>query len=312
MLEEKVKKELEELITAEVKLNESMKNHTTFKIGGNADIFIEVKSVADLKNILVIAKKHNMPITILANGSNLLVRDGGIRGIVIKIKFDSIKIEKSEEDEEIYNLTAYSGANLMEVCQRAAEAGIGPVHEIYGIPASVGGAVKMNAGAYGTEMKDLVYETCYMDYDGNMHKVIGDEHNFGYRGSIFSFKKVILIYSVFKLRKVEDPEFQAKEMERILNLRAEKQPLDYPSAGSTFKRGEDYIASLLIDQCGLKGRSVGGAEVSKKHGGFVLNKGNATAKDVLDLVSEVKKEVFKQKNKVLEMEVIVIGEEKER
>ena len=304
-IEDKAISKIKQVTNAVVKKDEQMKKHTTFKIGGNADIYVEVSSVNDLKEILKIAKKEKIDVFILGNGSNLLVKENGIRGIVIKIAFDSITMNREDDD---YYITAYAGASLNEVVRFAMDKGVGDVSRLYGIPGSIGGVVRMNAGAYDLEMKDVICETTYMDYDGNLHKIKGDEHNFGYRTSIFKYNNGIIICTTFKLKKV-DKEKQIKEAKKILNMRKTNQPLEYPSAGSTFKRGIGYIASLLIDNSGLKGTTVGGAEVSTKHAGFIINKsGDANAKDVLDLVKIVQDTVKEKTGKNLELEVIVVGE----
>lgn len=304
-IEDKVISKIKQVTNAVVKKDEPMKKHTTFKIGGNTDIYVEVSSVNDLKEILKIAKKEKIDVFILGNGSNLLVRENGIRGIVIKIAFDSITMNREDDD---YYITAYAGASLNEVVRFAMDKGVGDVSRLYGIPGSIGGVIRMNAGAYDLEMKDVICETTYMDYDGNLHKIKGDEHNFGYRTSIFKYNNGIIICTTFKLKKVYK-EKQVEEAKKILNMRKTNQPLEYPSAGSTFKRGIGYIASLLIDNSGLKGTTVGGAEVSTKHAGFIINKtGDANAKDVLDLVKIVQDIVKEKTGKNLELEVIVVGE----
>lgn len=165
----------------------------------------------------------------------------------------------------------------------------------------------MNAGAYGKEMKDIVYSTEYMDYDGNIHEINSKEHEFEYRKSIFSSKKYIILETTLKLRKGIKSEIESK-IKEYQNLRIEKQPLDKPSAGSTFKRGEDYITSKLIDECGLKGKRIGGAMVSNKHAGFIVNDGNATSKDIIDLIELVKKEVYEKTGKKIELEIEIVGE----
>lgn len=304
--------EIKDNVLGEIKINESMKKHTTFHIGGYAKYFVTAVSVEDLRQIIRITKKYNIKRYILGNGSNVLVNDNGLDGIVIKIGIIDLELtlreevnEKSGETETFYLLKAYSGASIKSVILKASELGIGPVSNIYGIPGTVGGALIMNAGAFDLEMKDIVFESEYMDLDGVLHTIDLDRHNFGYRKSVFKNSENIIVSTTFKFKKV-DKEEQLKHMDYIINRRKKYQPLEWPSAGSTFKRGEDYIVSLLIDECNLKGKSVGGAMVSTKHAGFVINSGDAKAKDVLELVSQVKEIVLKEKGKEIDLEVIIL------
>jgi UDP-N-acetylmuramate dehydrogenase len=304
--------EIKDNVLGEIKINESMKKHTTFHIGGYAKYFVTVVSVEDLRQIIRITKKYNIKRYILGNGSNILVNDNGLDGIVIKIGIIDLELtlreevnEKSGETETFYLLKAYSGASIKSVILKASELGIGPVSNIYGIPGTVGGALIMNAGAFDLEMKDIVFESEYMDLDGVLHTIDLGRHNFGYRKSVFKNSENIIVSTTFKFKKV-DKEEQLKHMDYIINRRKKYQPLEWPSAGSTFKRGEDYIVSLLIDECNLKGKSVGGAMVSTKHAGFVINSGDAKAKDVLELVSQVKEIVLKEKGKEIDLEVIIL------
>ena len=304
--------EIKDNVLGEIKINESMKKHTTFHIGGYAKYFVTAVSVEDLRQIIRITKKYNIKRYILGNGSNVLVNDNGLDGIVIKIGIIDLELtlreevnENSGETETFYLLKAYSGASIKSVILKASELGIGPVSNIYGIPGTVGGALIMNAGAFDLEMKDIVFESEYMDLDGVLHTIDLDRHNFGYRKSVFKNSENIIVSTTFKFKKV-DKEEQLKHMDYIINRRKKYQPLEWPSAGSTFKRGEDYIVSLLIDECNLKGKSVGGAMVSTKHAGFVINSGDAKAKDVLELVSQVKEIVLKEKGKEIDLEVIIL------
>lgn len=285
-------------------LNEPMSKHTTFKIGGNADIFIKAKTVQEIQYILEISKEKDIPMYIVGNGSNILVRDVGIRGIVLKIELENIKI--IEEKDEV-NVIAGAGVKLAMLSQTLKQKAITGLEFASGIPGTIGGAVRMNAGAYGCEMKDIVIETKYIDLDGNIYVLSNKEHQFEYRKSIFCRNKYIILESTLKLKKGNIEEIQSK-MNEYLIQRKEKQPINIPNAGSTFKRGNDFITAKLIDECGLKGYKIGGAEVSTKHAGFIVNSGNATAKDVIKLIEFVKQEVYKKFNKSIELEIEIVGE----
>lgn len=305
---EDLEKQLQEVVTAKnVLRNEPMSKHTSFKIGGNADYFIIVNSTQELKDVLKIANNSKIPITIVGNGTNLLVRDGGIRGFVIKLNLNNFKIKRSSNEVLI---TIESGMTLATLSLIAGKEEISGLEFLSGIPGTIGGALRMNAGAYGSEMKDIVVKSRYMTSDGKIKTLNLEEHKFEYRNSIFSkLDDAIIIDTTIKAQKGNKKEIDEKVKE-YSNLRKEKQPLEYPNAGSTFKRKEGYITAKLIDECGLKGFSVGDAEVSTKHAGFVVNKGKATAKDVLKLVEYVKKEVKKKFEIDIELEIIVVGDEK--
>lgn len=288
-----------------VLLNEPMSKHTSFKIGGNADIFIKANNIQDLQFILKIVKENNIPLFVLGNGSNLLVSDKGIRGIVCKIDINKFEIE---EKGDFVLITVGSGNKNAEVAQKLLNLEITGFEFASGIPGTIGGAIKMNAGAYGSEMKEIVFSTTYMDYSGNINKIVLTEHEFQYRKSIFSDKDYIILESTLKLKKGKESEIKEK-MNEYSKARKEKQPYNKPSAGSTFKRGEDFITAKLIDECGLKGKQIGGAKVSEKHAGFIINENNATSTDILELVNYVQKEVLRQTGKKIELEIEVIGEE---
>lgn len=303
---------LKELIQENLKIDstriyfdESMTKHTSFKIGGNADCLIKADTIEEVQEICQFAKTNNIQLTIIGNGSNLLVQDGGIRGIVIKINIKKYEIE--EENNKV-TLTVGAGNKLGEVAQKLLRQEISGFEFAAGIPGTIGGAIRMNAGAYGGEMKDIVSTVKYMDYDGNIYEKENKDLKFEYRKSMFSNNEYIILEATFNLQHGvrKNIEEQMKEYE---NSRKEKQPLEYPSAGSTFKRGEDFITAKLIDEAGLKGYTVGGAMVSTKHAGFVINKGNATAKDVLKLVRYVQEEVYKKFNKKIKLEIEILGEE---
>lgn len=305
---EDFEKRLQDIVTAKnVLINEPMSKHTSFKIGGPADYFIIINSVQELKDVLKLANKNNIPITLVGNGTNLLVRDGGIRGFVIKLNLNNFKIKRSSNEIQI---TAESGMTLATLSLIAGKEEIAGLEFLSGIPGTIGGALRMNAGAYGSEMKDIVVKSRYMTHDGKIKTLNLEEHKFEYRNSIFSkLKDTIIIDTTIKAQKGNKKEIDEKVKE-YSNLRKEMQPLEYPNAGSTFKRKEGYITAKLIDECGLKGASVGDAEVSTKHAGFVVNKGKATANDVLKLVEYVKKEVKKKFELDIELEIIVLGDEK--
>lgn len=290
---------------SEIKTNEDMSKHTSFKVGGKADIFIKINDIQDLKYILDFTKKNNIPLTIIGNGSNVLVKDNGIRGITIYLNFDDIQIDEEQNGEVI--VTVGSGVKLAMLAVILQKKGIAGFEFASGIPGTIGGAIRMNAGAYGKEMKEVVENVTYIDEEGNKHKLENEQMDFSYRHSRFKEKQEIIIEAQLKFQK-EDAEKIKERMEEYRKARMEKQPIDMPSAGSTFKRGTNYISAKLIDDAGLKGYEIGGAQVSKKHAGFIVNKGNATAQDILDLIDYVIKVVYEKFGKILELEVEVIGE----
>ena len=284
-----------------IRLNEPMKNHTTFRIGGNADFFVSVNR-EQLPQILAVAKQDEVPVTIIGNGSNLLVKDGGIRGLVVEIG-------KDMEDIQLHGncITAGAGALLSKIARAAADAGLSGLEFASGIPGSLGGAVVMNAGAYGGEMKQVLVSARVLDKNGEERILSNEDLDLSYRHSCIEEKGYIVVEATIRLNPKEKEQIFA-EMEDIRKRRLEKQPLEFSSAGSTFKRPEGYFAGKLIQDSGLSGASVGGAQVSEKHNGFVINKGNATAQDVLTLIENVKKEVYRQFQVELVPEVKIIGE----
>ena len=304
---EKTSRDLEKCISEESKIykNELMSKHTSFKVGGKADIFINAKNEQDIKSILEYANKNEIPITIIGNGSNLLVKDGGIRGIVLRIDIQEFDIKKNNDK---YIITVGAGVKNGFVAQKLLIEEIEGFEFASGIPGSIGGAIRMNAGAHGGEMKDIVLETKCMDMNGNIKILSNEEQKFEYRNSIFSSNKYIVLSTKLQLKKGLYKEIKSK-MDEYAIWRKEHQPLEYPSAGSTFKRGTDFITAKLIDECGLKGYNIGGAEVSTKHAGFVVNKGNAKAKDILKLVKYISEKVYEKSGKKIELEVQVIGED---
>ena len=303
---ENLKKEILELGIAKenILFNELMSKHTTFKVGGPAECYIKIDNIKDLRNILKFAKDNNININILGNGSNVLVSDKGIKGIVLNIKFN--KIEMMNYDRKIYaNIGA--GVKVSILGHLLLKNEITGFEELSGIPGTIGGAIKMNAGAHGKEFKDIVNTVTCMDYNGNIKQFENKDMNFGYRKSMLKDKKYIVLEVGMQFEKGIEKNIKEK-MDEYKKYRKEKQPIEYPSAGSTFKRGEDYITAKLIDEAGLKGYSIGGAEVSEKHAGFIINKGNATAKDILNLIEYVKNTVYEKFNKKIELEIEFMGE----
>ncbi len=282
--------------------NEPMKKHTTFKIGGTADWFLVPQNKTQLKELVLKVKEQKIPFFVLGNGSNLLVGDNGIRGVVICLgkQMDNIEICGTECCVE-------SGALLSKTANATQRAGLSGLEFASGIPGSVGGAIFMNAGAYEHEMKEIIKTVEYMDKNGEIFTISNEKCDFGYRTSIFSKNDYIVLSAVLSLKE-DSPEEIKKRMDDYTNRRTSKQPLEKPSAGSVFKRPAGYFAGALIEKSGLKGYQIGGAQVSEKHAGFIINTGNATAKDVLDLVEHIKKVVFENFGVMLETEVKMIGE----
>lgn len=292
-------------------VDELMNTHTSFKIGGKADFFIRVRNIEEIKYILDICNKNNIPLTILGNGSNVLIKDNGIRGIVLKIEIDNINIEEFSEDntkEKTAIVTVGAGVLLGKLAQILLKKSISGFEFASGIPGTIGGAIIMNAGAYGSEFKDIVLETTCMNMNGEISKLSNNEQQFEYRNSVFKRNKYIVLESKLKLKYSDNPEEIKNKMDEYKKSRIEKQPLEFPSAGSTFKRGADFITAKLIDECGLKNYQIGGAKVSEKHAGFVVNVGNATADDVLKLTEKIKLEVYNKFQKNIELEIEILGE----
>lgn len=283
--------------------DEPMKKHTTFRIGGPADYYAE-PDMSRISKLIEMAKACDMPVTVIGNGSNLLVGDKGIRGLVIGIGKGISEITAQDNGHII---TAGAGAILAAVAANAAEASLSGLEFASGIPGSVGGAVVMNAGAYGGEIKDVLIDATVLTAEGELKTVTRDELDLSYRHSIVPEKGYIVLSARFRLTPKPKDEIKSY-MAELRTKRVEKQPLEYPSAGSTFKRPEGYFAGKLIMDAGLRGYSVGDAQVSEKHCGFVVNKGEATAADVLTLIKDVQETVLKQFGVKLEPEVKMIGE----
>ena len=293
--------------------DEPMKKHTTFRIGGPADYYAE-PDMSRISKLIEIAKACDMPVTVIGNGSNLLVGDKGIRGLVIGIGKGMSEIEVTEAvaqdftaQDNCHIITAGAGAILAAVAAKAAEASLSGLEFASGIPGSVGGAVVMNAGAYGGEIKDVLIDATVLTADGELKTVTRDELDLSYRHSIVLEKGYIVLSARFRLTPKPKDEIKSY-MAELRAKRVEKQPLEYPSAGSTFKRPEGYFAGKLIMDAGLRGYSVGDAQVSEKHCGFVVNKGEAAAADVLTLIKDVQETDLKQFGVKLEPEVKMIGE----
>lgn len=302
------KQKIYELLTNEikqgiVKIDEPMRKHTNFKIGGNADVFVIAKSIEEIKCVIKFSKENNIPLTILGNGSNVLVSDKGIRGIVLQIGLKEIKVEKYENAL----IEVDAGAMLGALAQILLKQSISGFEFAAGIPGSIGGAIRMNAGAYGGEMKDIVKNVTVLNEKGEINILTNEECEFSYRHSRFTNSKEIIIKATLELPFGNENEIKAK-MDEYAQSRKEKQPLNLPSAGSTFKRGADFITAKLIDECGLKGYTSGDAQVSTLHAGFVVNLGNATAQDVLSVVNHVKQVVLEKTGKQIELEVELLGE----
>lgn len=282
-------------------LNEPMSRHTTFKIGGNADLFVKVKSIDELKRVIAFAKEYEVPCFILGKGSNLLVSDNGIEGMVILLEGIS-EVEILPDG----TVSCGAGASLRAVCLAAKKASLTGLEFAYGIPGTVGGALYMNAGAYGGEMSQVVESATAIDIDGNVVEFSLDDMKLGYRTSVFKNTGLIIVKVVLKLAEGNQTEI-SNAMDDFFSRRRDKQPLEFPSAGSTFKRPEGYFAGALIEQNNLKGVSVGGAQVSEKHAGFVINTGGATCSDVLNLIEKIKSTVKNADGVELEPEVIFVG-----
>lgn len=286
------------LITKEENIfqNEPMKKHTTFRTGGPADFLVTPTSEKEMIECLKLDVKK----TIIGNGSNLLVKDGGIRGLVIQTtKLNNITVDKDE-------IKAESGALLSRIANIAKDNSLTGFEFACGIPGTIGGAVAMNAGAYGGEMKDVIFRTRYADENGNVFEITN--HEFDYRKSFFTGKNLIILASEIGLQNGDKEEIENK-MKEYMTARNSKQPVNMPSAGSTFKRPAGFFAGKLIEDSGLKGYTIGGASVSTLHAGFIVNNGDATSKDILDLISYVQDKVYENYSVKLETEVKIIGED---
>lgn len=300
------KQKIYELLTNEiksgvVKIDEPMKNYTSFKIGGNADIFVIAKNIEEIKYIINFSKKHNIPLNIIGNGSNVLVSDKGIRGITLQIGLKEIKLKENAVIE------VEAGVKLGTLAQTLLKNNISGFEFAAGIPGTIGGAIRMNAGAYGGEIKEIVKNVTILNENGEIITLSNEECKFAYRYSKFVKSKDIILKTTLQLTHGNENEIKQK-MDEYAKSRKEKQPLNFPSAGSTFKRGNDFITAKLIDECGLKGYTSGNAQVSTLHAGFVINLGNATSQDVLNVINYVKHVVFEKTGKQIELEIELLGE----
>lgn len=300
---DRINKKFIDIIAEErVKMQEPMKQHTTFRIGGPAAYFLTPDTKEAVQKLVETCQEENMPYFILGNGSNLLVSDAGYPGVVIQLyrNFSAITVEGNV-------IRAQAGALLSQIANQALQAGLTGFEFAAGIPGTVGGAVVMNAGAYGGEMKQVLQEATVLTPQGEIITLTVDELELDYRTSIVKVKDYIVLEAVIRLETGDASQIKAV-MDDLRNKRVEKQPLEYPSAGSTFKRPEGHFAGKLIMDAGLRGYTVGGACVSEKHCGFVVNKGDATAADVMQLISDVKRIVNEKYQIELEEEVKILGE----
>ena len=287
-----------------IKYDEPMSKHTSFKVGGLAECYVKIDDVNQLKQLLDLAQKNKIPYFILGNGSNILVTDNGVKGIVIQINIKKYEILQKENCIEA---TIGAGNKLSEIAQKFLKEEITGFEELSGIPGTFGGAIKMNAGAHKKEMKDIVDSVTVLDENNNLLVLKNEDLQFEYRHSILFDKKYIVIEIKLVLYKGNYDQIKEK-MDEYTKYRIEKQPIEYPSAGSTFKRGTNYITAKLIDEANLKGYTIGGAQVSEKHAGFIINKGNATAKDILELIEYVKEKVYETSKEKIDLEVEIVGE----
>lgn len=284
-----------------VKFNEPLKNHTFIKIGGNADILIHPTTIDEITKIVGIANLHQLPLTVIGKGSNVIIKDGGIRGVTISLShFDQIKVNED-------SMIAQSGVDIIEVSRLALEHSLTGLEFACGIPGSTGGALYMNAGAYGGQIADVVERATVITKDGAVLEIPREEMKFGYRNSLFKMDHYIILEAEFGLKKGNKEDIASK-MKELTFLRESKQPLEFPSCGSVFKRPEGHFAGKLIQDCNLQGTRIGGAEISMKHAGFIVNVDHATAQDYMDLIQFIQKKVYDTFQVELETEVIFLGE----
>jgi len=294
---------LKELPSTRVREEEYLRHHTTFKIGGPADLFVEPTTMAELSFALRTIHEFDVPVTIIGCGSNILVKDGGIRGAVVSVRHMTQIMDCNDNV-----LCIGSGYMLKDASEFAWENGLTGLEFAIGIPGTLGGAVFMNAGAYDGEMSHVVTALRAVDFQGNIKEYDASHLDFGYRHSVFHDNHEVIGEVIMTLKPGDKAAIKAR-MDELTEKRESKQPLEFASAGSTFKRPPGYFAGTLIEQTGLKGLSVGDAQVSHKHAGFVINTGSASAKDVLDLIAEVQRRVYDQHGVHLEPEVRMIGED---
>ena len=281
--------------------DEPMSRHTTFRVGGPADFFVTPKAKEEVRDVIRICKEAGMPYYIIGNGSNLLVSDAGYRGVIVQIykEMNEVKVEGDL-------VKAQAGALLSGIAAKALGAELSGFEFASGIPGTIGGACVMNAGAYGGEMKDVLESVTVLTGEGKIIELGRNELELGYRTSVIAKKGYIVLGAVLKLERGDGEKIKTY-MDELKEKRVTKQPLEYPSAGSVFKRPVGYFAGTMIEQCGLKGKTVGGAMVSPKHAGFIVNTGDATCQDVLDLISLIQTTVKEQTGIMLECEIRAIG-----
>lgn len=294
--------DLEKLIPIEkIKYNEPLRNHTFIRLGGEADILIIPTTNEEIGAAVNIAKQNSIPLTILGKGSNIIIKDKGIRGITLSLaEYNGITVEEGL-------ITAQSGADIIEVSRMALAHSLTGLEFACGIPGSVGGALYMNAGAYGGQVSDVLMSATALSRDGELITLTNEEMQLGYRRSIFRTDQYVILDATFKLQ-AGDSELIAGKMKELTIARESKQPLEYPSCGSVFKRPEGHFAGKLIQDCQLQGTRIGGAEVSMKHAGFIVNVDNATSQDYLDLIQFIQRTVKERFGVELETEVITLGE----
>ncbi|MFK4439464.1 UDP-N-acetylmuramate dehydrogenase [Paenibacillus sp. RC73] len=284
-----------------LKLNEPLKNYTYVRIGGKADMLIHPTVKEEIIKILEIAKIHQIPLTVIGKGSNIIIKDSGIRGVTLSLShFHQIKVSE-------HKIIAQSGANIIDVSRIALDNTLTGLEFACGIPGSTGGALYMNAGAYGGQIADVVQSASVITKDGEIMNITREEMKLGYRNSIFKTDKYIILEVEFKLEKGNKDVISSK-MKKLTLKREAKQPLQYPSCGSVFKRPEGHYVGKLIQECNLQGTRIGGAEISTKHAGFIINANNATAEDYLELIKLIKNRVHDKFNIYLETEIIILGE----
>lgn len=302
-MREEIKKALSELIAADrFHEMESMSSHTTFRTGGPAEVLLE-PTIEEVPIVMGFCKKHEIPVVVIGNGSNLLVSDAGIDGVVLEIGKQMSAIEIEDE-----TIRVQAGALLSAVSAKAAAQSLTGLEFASGIPGSIGGAVVMNAGAYGGEMKDVLVSVQVLTREGEIVTLSLPELDLSYRHSILMERGDIVLSATLRLQKGDSDAIRSY-MNELKEKRVSKQPLEYPSAGSTFKRPEGYFAAKLIEDAGLKGFSVGGAQVSEKHSGFVINRDHATTADICELMRQVQRQVKEQFDVILEPEVRMIGKD---
>lgn len=287
-----------------IKYNEPMKKHTTVKVGGPCDCLVTPESIEEIKKIVNFAKENNIKYYVIGSGSNLLVTDEPVNALIIKLgnKFGKVIVNQNI-------ITAYAGASMPYVAMCAKRNNLTGFEFACGIPGTIGGGIRMNAGAYGSEMANIVYDVTYLNEEGDICTLKNNELNFSYRNSFFTDKpNLVILSAVFKLEEGSAEEI-SKRMEENSKARKEKQPLEFPNFGSVFRRPEGYFVGKLVSDCGLRGYTIGGAQVSTKHTGFIVNIGNATCKDIVDLIHYIQKEVKEKFDVDLKSEVVFIGGE---